>query len=443
MLVLAFEVALQKPGSRILYLAPHQKNAEEIATDIAAHVLFDCPPSVKPEFKSQSKEFHFKNGSIIRLKGVNGEHAKYLRGGAADLIILDECGTMDDLGHVVKDVCLPMTLSTGGRIIMATTPARTPGHASTAFYEECASTNSVAKFTILDTSRYTVAEKMEMFVGSGEEVSRAEGIATGACLPTTTTVQREYFCEFVTDSSAAVIPEFTKDLEKEIVKSHPRPDFYDSYVSMDPGFKDRTAVVYGFWDFVNAKLIIEDESLLTGPNTQDIAKEIKDKEAALWMGKVPFLRVSDVDLRLIADLWQMHQLQFSPARKEDSLGAINLMRNMVQNREIIINPRCVNLIRQMHNAIWNNKATDFARVSVKDSESSMNVDGHYDLVAALKYLCRSVIRTKNPYPAHYYVQGGKFGVPNGHWISPKMAKKRSMGLLSDTPYGRKVLKRGG
>lgn len=436
LLTLAVQKCLQLPGARVLYLAPWAKDAESIVTDTAAMLLEDCPEDLRPDYKAQAREFIFRNGSVLRIKGTNGEHAQYLRGTYADLIVLDECGIMDDLKHVVSDVCMPMTLTRpGAMVLFATTPPRSPGHESATIYEDMASKGSVAHYTIReDIPHLPLEAKCQALIEAGEDPNRVADILMGVAEPQTTTAKREYFCEFVTDASSAVVPEYTPDRRKEIVRPHDRPAYFDRYVSMDPGMKDRTGILFGYWDFASAKLIIEDEALLQGPNTLKIAETLRAKETALWPGQPIYRRISDVDLRLIADLHMMHDLHFVKALKEDSLGAINLMRNMILNRQIVIDPRCVNLDRQLRNAIWNKKATDFAR----GEEGS--IDGHYDLVAALKYLCRMIDRHHNPFPDSWFAIGGPGGHPHGTWISPKSRQNRKLGLYSDTPFSRRLLK---
>ena len=439
--VQAIQLCLQKKNARVLFVAPFSKDAQEISTDTMVQILADCPPELRPEWKGQTKELVFRNGSIIRVKGVNGEHAQYLRGGAADLILLDEVGLIDDLEHVVQDVCMPMVLTTGGKIIMSTTPPRSPGHESARQFEQLAAKNAAAVFTLLDAPHIDDETKIEFLVESGETLENARKCISGfkgfankneMGWPAGTTARREYFCEFVTDASTAVVPEFTKEREATIVRDWVTPDYYDAYVSMDPGFKDRTGILFAYWDFVHYKLVMQDEVLLDQANTQTIAAAVAVKERALWQGKKPYMRVADVDLRLIADLQGMHKLNFNPTRKEDSQGAINLMRNMIQSGQIVINPRCTNLIRQLRNATWNSKATDFAQGG--------KVEGHYDLVAAFKYMCRNVIKEHNPFPVTYQFGNQGFGPPasRGSFTSSKGAKSKSLGLFSDTPLGRRL-----
>jgi len=425
----AFETAMRKPYGRVLYLAPTGKDAADIVTDIVdGHLLPDCPEALQPSFDRQQRVYTFRNGSTIRFRGVNGEHAEGLRGGAADLVILDECGTMDDLAYVVSSVVMPMTLTTNGRILLATTPPRTPGHDSTTIYEDLASRGSAVKFTLLDNPRVPEGIKAEFLLEAGEKEEDTIPILRGEIKPKTTTALREYWCEFVTDAASAVLPEFDEQAEKEMVRSSPRPPHFDCYVAMDPGFQDRTALLFGYWDFMRAKFVIEDEALLHRNSTLDIAQVIERREKELWGGQQPYARVSDVDPRLMTDLWERHRIQFRAVEKQDSLGAINLVRNMIQTRELEIDPRCVHLIRQMHNAIWNNKATDFARAGQK------SLDGHYDLVAALKYLCRSIHRHRNPFPSDY----GRRPDYN-RFESPRHDRTPNMGLFSNTPFAKRLI----
>lgn len=447
-----FERAIRQPGARLLYLAPFAKDASEIANDIIVRILEDCPDDLKPEYSSQTKEFRFRRAgkadSILRLKGVNNEHARQLRGGATDEIVLDECAQMDDLQNVLVSVCLPMTMTTGGRILLATTPPESPGHDSVAIYEDLAGAGAAVKFTIRDTPHVDHDEKRRILIGMRESAERVDGILDGTLEPETTATKREYFCEFVTDASLAVVPEFTKAAQKEIVREYPRPTHYDPYVSMDPGMKDRTGVLFAYYDFLEAKLVIEDELLLDHPGTQEIAQAIRAKEIELWCGGNPNNEVKatrildssgDGGMRLIADLYKHYRLKFAPARKDDSLAAIHLMRQSVATRELVIDPRCKHLRRQLENAIWNNRATDFARAGERSE------DGHYDLVAALKYLVRSINRSHNPYPGHYYLENGKYHEPGPRTMLSRKAppgRRSTTGLHTNTPLGRRLAKGG-
>jgi hypothetical protein len=451
LLGLAFEQCLQKPNSRVIFLAPQAKDASDIATDVALHLLSDhqekdlrtgepigpvfygCPPDLraKIEFKSQPKEFHFPNGSILRLKGVNAEQADSLRGGAVDLAILDECGQMDNLKYLVDSVVMPMTLTTNGRIYFATTPPITPDHESKVIYDDLFAKGATVKFTILDAPHISNEGKARLLKQLGESDADIPEILAGRMLPKTTAALRELFAEFVTDASQRVVPEFTREARAEIVHVVRPPAYYDTYVAMDPGFNDRTGILFAYYDFKKGNICIQAEALLHKASTTDIANAIGSREYSLWGDEhKPLLRVSDVDPRLIADLYERHGLVFVAAEKQRSLEALTLVRSMVLNREIEVDSSCVNLIHQLENTIWNKKASDFERTT----------DGHGDLLAALKYLCRHVARYRNPYPEGY----GRGARPSDEFHSPRRrfwAQQNELSLGGSTPFERRVRKR--
>lgn len=431
---LAFEQALRKPGSRIVYLAPWAKDAADIVKDAADKILPDCPFEFRPSYAAQAKEFIFRNGSIIRFRGVNGEHGQFLRGGAADLVVLDECGLMDDLGHVVNDVVTPMTLTTDGTVILATTPARTPDHESKPLCDESFREGCGYEFTLLDAPHMTPEQKSRALKSAGEKDEDIPAILAGTKLPVTTTAQREYFCKWVTDAKSAVVPEFDAKAKAEIVTVWDRPPHFDAYVSMDPGYVDKTGILFAFWDARAGKLIIEDECLLSHAGTPEIAEAIRKKEGELWGDKQPYMRISDIEKRLISDLTAHFGLPFSPALKNDSKGSVWRMRQLVANRTLVIHPKCVNLIRQLENAIWNKRASDFEHeVAGADSDE---IPGHFDLVASLKYLCRMIDMSRNPYPKWYD------DLKPGQTRGARHPKKADLGLRADTPLARKLAKRG-
>lgn len=431
LLVMALEKCLQQPGARVLLTAPFAKDGQELAQDTLVTVLETCPEDLRPEWRTQAKELVFKNGSILRVKGLNNESAEFLRGGTYHLVLMDEVGSVDSLSTILASVITPTTLTTQGKIILATTPPTSLGHDSAAIYEQLAARGATAVFTLKDAPHVLDQVKISYLEEAGETPEVAEACIKGNAIPKTTTAQREYFAIWTTDSDSAVIPEFTRELEAEIVKEWQRPPYYYSLVSLDPGFQDMSAALFAYVDFAQGKLIVEDEFLIAKANTEDIAAAIQAKEKMLWANK-PYLRVSDVDLRLQADLQAQHGLSFICTKKEDSQGAINFLRLLISSKRFIIHPRCVHLIRQLRNATFNRKGTDFAR--------GRGLDSHYDLVASAKYLARNAPFHANPYPHNWTGVGMPGGPPAGSWISPKNRKKQNDGLFIDTPLTRRLKK---
>lgn len=202
-------------------------------------------------------------------------------------------------------------------------------------------------------------------------------------------------CEKITDSDRSVFPEFTKH-EQDIVVPWVRPPFCDKYVSMDIGFKDLTAVLFGYYDFINAVLVIEDEFALKGSEmtTERLADSIREKEHELWMNRLvgeqekPYARVCDNNLIVINDLAMLHQLYFRPTEKQNKDAAMNQLKMMIQNHQLVISPKCVNLIEHLKMATWDKTKKDYIRKN----------GHHFDFADSLIYMVRNLNTSHNPFP---------------------------------------------
>lgn len=375
--VIAIEHALQNPGSSIKYAAQTAKQVRSIVRPHFRDILEDCPTHLRPTFHVADGEWRFQNGSVATVAGCDNENAEKLRGQHAHLFIVDEGGAIDALEYVVNDIALPQTINTKGRLIIASTPAKTPGHPFKMFCDTAEDAGTLLQRTIHDNPRISEEEIAELMHESGGEDS--------------TTWQREYLIRHVTDQDLAVLKAATESRLQKITlkvtgdedKSY-RPEFFDPYVGIDIGWNpDFTGIVFGYWDYERATLVIEDEFLMRQMDTKALAAVIREKELALWGEKVPFQRWSDLDGRLHADLANDHGILLIPTPKDDKDSAINRLNMMIagQKYNLRIHPRCRSLKRQMKNAIWNKQRTKFDRTKA---------DGHFDLVDALIYMARNV-----------------------------------------------------
>jgi hypothetical protein len=243
--------------------------------------------------------------------------------------------------------------------------------------------------TIEDADQYSPQEIEEIIAESG-----------GRDHPT---CQRELFCRHIADATLAIVPEFT-GVEKDIVIEVQAPIWRDCYTSMDPGWQDLTGVLFGYWHFEMAKLVVEDEIAESQMVSGRIADEIKRKEALLWPPETckrlksdgttvpqPYRRYSDRNRRLLGDLSREHNLVFIPTRSDDIEQDINQLRNAVAAKKILIHPRCVMLQQHLRNGVWKND-----RHNIFDREGKTM--GHFDLISALNYMWRNVNRHRNPAP---------------------------------------------
>jgi hypothetical protein len=383
---LAIETCLRTPYSLVKYCCAKQVDARGIIRPLIREIIQTCPKELRPVYKTQERAYVFPNGSRIELSGLDGGRAESIRGGSCHLAVIDEAGLVGDLEYIVGSIILPTTLTTKGKIILASTPPKTSAHPFVKFLNKARLQGNLVTKTIFDNPQIDQSELNKI-------IDECGGMDT-------VTFRREYLCEILLDGDFAVIPEFTADIKNNVVKEWPKPPFYDSYVSMDLGMKDLTVVLFAYYDFRAAKLIIEDEFVINGQkfNTKTLAEGIKAKEEKLFTDPMsgefrkPYIRVSDNNLIVIKDLYDLHGLHFLPTRKDDADAALNKVRNWIQDQRIIIHPRCQRLIAHIETAVWNKNKTSFER---------SGDNGHFDAIDSLKYLLRNIQDTKNPYPANY------------------------------------------
>ncbi len=410
--ILAIEKCLKEPNTIVKFVAPTKTQLQGYVRTLMRPLLEDCPPDIKPEFRTKDYSYLFKNGSEIHLAGSDNKHAEKLRGSAAHLCLVDEAGSCDDLENTIKSILLPTTLTTNGKIILASTPPMHEDHDFLKFIESADADKTLIKKTIFDNTMLT----QEQIDG---EIKLAGGVHTEY-------FRREYLCEIIRDSASTVIPEFTEELQSKIVKEWPRPPFFDWYASMDlGGAADLTVVLFAYYDFRADKLIIEDELVIPAQEEDYLPKlinGIKDKEFNLWHSpvtnevKMPYMRVSDINYIATSEIYRQsakmgYPIAFGQAKKDDRDTAINNLRLLLSSGKIIINPRCVALIRHLKNGRWKPNKRDFAR---------SQDNGHYDAIPAAYYLTRHVAFNRNPYPAgydlnlqnpHHIRNEGAFGSP--------------------------------
>jgi hypothetical protein len=417
--LIGIEVGLGKPCRNwperkrvIRFAAPTMLDLEEIYHPIAEDLFESCPDDIRPKWQQSRGRGHYafpSTGAQLHLFGVDAKHYRKGRGKRCHLGVVDEAGSCepgctDGIEHVVNSILLPQTLGIDGCIVIATTPAETPGHASSQLKAQCESTGAYFKRTLLDTAHYFGPDVVE-------EYARENGGRE------TTKFRREYLCEWVVDEARAAVPEFNAH-EKGIVQKFAAEEWYLPLVAMDPGFEDWHAILFGYWNFTKATLDVMDEVFLRRTTTDPIAKAITAKEGEHWpwaprelertKGGTRYavdpwrdqrrnvLRYSDTDLRLIADLSAEpptgHGIPFAPTQKDDKESQVNELRRFVAAERVRIHPRCHYLIQDLKTTIWNKQRTGWERTA----------DGHHgDGVDALLYMLRNAPRNVNPLPPQF------------------------------------------
>jgi hypothetical protein len=386
--VLAMEDAIKYPRFRIVYCAPTYEQVRKIVVPLFALLTLSCPPPLRPEWLKSEGVFQFPNGSRIELIGLD-QRPDGARGTGVDKVVLDESAFYDNLEYLLVSILYPQMLGRDhARIIAASTPPVTPAHYwSEVVVPKAVSADAHDRKTLDDADQYS-DEEIEFFY------SEMPGGRRG------TAARREYGAEHLPDATLAIIPEFA-EMEKEIVRDvYPPPVWRDCYVSLDPGYHDLSAVLFGYWHFEANQLIVEDEIAAPRLNSRELANLIKARERVLWSQSrrrgheystlpQPYLRISDNNPRLLADLAADHQLQFIATQKDNLVQQVDQVRVAVQQGRIIIHPRCKKLCSHLRHGVWKKVGALFGR------EDGF---GHFDTIAALVYLWRNVQKRRNPMP---------------------------------------------
>jgi hypothetical protein len=181
---------------------------------------------------------------------------------------------------------------------------------------------------------------------------------------------------------------------------------------MDYAHSDPCGLLFGYFDWRETCLVIEDEHLERRMNTDDVAAKIREKEEPLFErleGHRDPLRIMDIDPSLMADLRNRHGLRFEPANKTPSdTMMLNRLRVAIIEGRVRVHPRCGQLRHQLVHGVFNKKFTDYQRTEK---------GGHLDLIDALKYGVLNVRWSELPHmrnqrvtvgPGQIFVGGNPF-----------------------------------
>ncbi len=391
---MAVEFALKNPNAQIKFAADTQRAVKKIVGPLFRQVLTTCPKFLRPRYNSHDSVYFFPNGSEIHIAGASLDQADSLRGTALDLGLIDEAGFIGDLEYLLEDVLKPQMLGRpNARIILASTPPKSPDHTFVTKYLNAAMTKGAySKYQIFDNPLLTPEQIAKQCEDAGGEDS--------------TTWRREYLAEIITDTSSAIFPEATEEAIDRQIYEVTRPAFFQPFTAIDLGYLDYTGVVFGYYHFLLGKIVVEDEILVNKTTSTGIVELIRAKEKELW-GNLKPQRVIDAPAIVIADL-NAPPLSFMCRLpdKSDLTANVNRVRLDISGQSFVFHPKCKETITQVRFATWNKARNAFTRNSA---------GGHQDLVAALIYFCKHLDRISNPFPADYgYDPYNDFGYPRQH-----------------------------
>lgn len=404
---IACERAIKRPGQRIIYAAPTKEQALPIVRPNLAVVCQKCPPELKPRPFKFSYEFrnprwpHGSESSVIEVYGVNS-NVDAARGGHCDMAVIDEAGFIRRLEYFMSDVLSWQFLNRPDPLcIMISTPPRTMDHPFITTYVPRA--RAKGRYMGIPASRnpdFTHLDEQYVLQIVGSKHSIAW--------------RREAEIEHITDPDAMIVPEWSY-MREHSVMDWQRPDAFYPLVSMDLGWSDYTHVLFAYVDFTAQKLIIEDEYWTHYESEGPIVDAIRAKEHTLWFSlptnrltqsngnidpvsqnlapNLPLVhkvrRIADADPLVLRSFYSTHRMSFEPAIRHDKDATLSALRHLILSDKLRVHPRCVQLIYQLDNGIWNERRTDYERSEVL---------GHCDGISALAYLNRQAPWKKNPFP---------------------------------------------
>lgn len=390
---LAVGQALKKPKSRIKIATEFQTDLESLILPNFDAVLEDCPDDLRPVWRPSKSKFIFPNGSEIALigldrkpNGLRGQHG-------VDLIILEEAGFITKLEAIYRSVIVPITTHRPNcKIVLISTPPESLDHYFWTFVDRATVNGSLYVFTIDQNPMLTPKDIQRL----EEEMGGRES----------TQFKREYLCQRVAEESRMVVPEFNDSH----IQDYKRPDYFEylhKHHALDTGVRDLTVGVWGYYDFLNARAIIEDELVLK--NREVLTQIIFDRSMVIEqeLGYAKTTRHADNNnLILIQDLNYLgstRKVHWNPTRKDEIEASVNLVRTWLAQGRLIVHPRCKHTIGTLRTALWNKTRTDFHRSEVY---------GHADAIMALVYFLRNLNTADNPIPQTFRVDiANSFIVP--------------------------------
>jgi len=264
--LIAIEFALLNKDVHIRFAAPTQKQLTEIIQPIFGIISADAPNDYKPIWNSKFGYYLIPNTeSYIHIAGCNEGGMENLRGHVSHLNIIDEAASIDNLEYLIKHILLPQTLTTSGRMLIASTPPTTPDHYFRNLCEEAYASNEYSIYDIYQNTSLT-----DELISLYRKESGGE---------TSTTWQREYLCKFVVDENIVIIPEWHDRYIVEIERDE-FYKFYKAHESMDIGGKHKTVILYGYYDFKKAWDAIQIQMELVKPKQMSKANII----LSVWNG---------------------------------------------------------------------------------------------------------------------------------------------------------------
>lgn len=418
--LLCVERCLSQPGIEVHFGTDTKNHARQIIEGKLFETFKDMPSFISHRTRDNCYWFrneHWPRGaeSMLVLEGLDFNLGGQVRGGSADLFVIDEVREIRNLEYVMKHVITPMFKGRKNpTLLMCSTPPDSMDHPFCRYVDRATATEPSSLITIkASTNPDWTEEDTKLMMG---EYSGPDDMGW----------RRELECEMIPDTSRVIIPEWDYVSDEIIINPLQRPAHYTAYVTLDMGWKDHSAALFAYYDFNRDKIVVIDELFVKYTPTEDFAELLWEK---IQKNFPPYIRenlrvMGDGNALNLADLnralSKICEVRVSEVDKYDRDAAINNMRSGIQAKKILFQSNCDDTIYQCKNGTWNKKRSDFDR-----SEKM----GHCDLLACLRYLYKQMRWGENVQPNTYEAwQQGVFHNP----YAPVQVRERYINEKEET-----------
>lgn len=380
-LILCIEHAIRHPHSVTRFIPPEIKQGWQIAMPTMAK-LSQSYPSGLIRFNVGEKAWKIGQDSWLYLGGFDSQKDAQ-RGGEASLIVCDEAAftNPEEYDYILRSVLKPQLLTTRGRLLQLSTPARIPDHPfMSQTVADAELEGRLHRFTIYDNPLLDEDQIEEAKRDCGGEDSESW--------------QVEYLCKTVRSPSLMVLPRWSPDYLDEWA---PEPWHYRCLVGDFGGVTDKTVLqvlaydyrspIDGTWHYIDERVYDSNTT------TQEIVAGIQDLHAH-WIAtsKAPEQDTTcylDCPGQLQVDLNNHHNINVRIPIKDDFHAGVNLINLFVKQNRVRVHKRCTFTAMSFNAARFNDRRTDYIRSPVL---------GHCDAVACAIYGLRMICRDRDGSP---------------------------------------------
>jgi len=379
--ILCVERCLSQPGAEVHFGTDTKNHARQIIEGKLFETFKDMPRFIS--YRTRDNCYWFRNEhwprgveSMLVLEGLDFNMGGQMRGGSADLFVVDEPREIRNLEYVMKRVVTPMFKGRlNPTVLLCTTPPDSLDHDCMKYIDRAAATKPTSLVSIPASKNPDWTEDdTKLMLG---EYGTKDNIGW----------RREIECELVPDTSRVIVPEWEPVKDTCTIETADRPVQYAPYVVLDMGWKDHSAALLSYYDFNRNKIVVIDELFINYTPTEDFAEMLHEKIQDNFRGKArDNLRIlGDGNSLNLADLnkamRKMGDYHVGEADKYERDAAINNMRSGIQAGKVLIQSNCEKTLYQLLNGSWNKKRTNFERSDKM---------GHCDLIACLVYLYKKI-----------------------------------------------------